>query len=135
MIEIDKKEIENKLWPEDIDLFANMEGNYISNNEKLFFETLYVKMQTECAPCREALLIESENEDHIFFLRDGYDEFILGSSKDGIASPVLHTMKLKDVLDANLKSLGLVDSDITLQQWLRNRDYQGLVYNRNNAYL
>ena len=112
-----------------------MEGNYISNNEKLFFETLYVKMQTECAPCREALLIEPDNEDNLFFLREGYDEFILGTSKDGIASPVLHTMKLKDVLDANLKKLGLIESDITLHQWLRNRDYQGIMYNRNNAYL
>ncbi len=30
--------IKNDLWPEDIKLLANMEGNYVSDNEKAFFE-------------------------------------------------------------------------------------------------
>lgn len=128
-------EIENQLWPEDLQLFVKMKDNYTTENEKTFFENLFIKMQTECAPCREALLIESENEDHIYFLRDGYDEFILGSSDYKKNTFVLHAMKLKDVLDANLKVLGLIESDMTLFQWLRNRDYKGIVYNRNNAYL
>ena len=34
----------NKLWPEDIHLFDEMDGNYISEEERLFFEKIKLKM-------------------------------------------------------------------------------------------
>lgn len=133
MVELKKIEIEWQLCSEDIHLFQEMDGHYTSENEKIFFETLFVKMQTECAPCRETLINEFENDDNLFFLRDGYDEFIIG--KDGMESMMLHTMCLSEAMNANLMKLGFVDDDLNLFQWLRRRDYEGLSYNRNNAYM
>lgn len=40
-------------------------------------------------------------------------------------------MTLKETLDANLKEIGVLDRDITLLQWLRERDYKGVEYDHN----
>ena len=42
-------------------------------------------------------------------------------------------MKLSEALNANLKQLGYLDRDITLLDWLRERDYKGIRYNHNYA--
>ncbi len=131
MIDFTNLKIENQLWPEDEKLFEAMENSYTSERERVFFETMHVKMLTECAPCGEELLWDSENEDKIYFTRDGYDEFIVGSRKNGLKYE--HFMNLSETLSANLKSL--TDRNITMLQWLRKRDYKDIVYNHNNAYL
>ena len=65
MKHIDKEIIENTLWPEDETLFEKIGNNYISENERIFFETIYKKMQTELAPCSELLLSEAANPEQI----------------------------------------------------------------------
>ena len=40
-------------------------------------------------------------------------------------------MCLSDALSLNLKDLGFIDRDLTLYQWLRERDYDVVNYERN----
>ncbi len=40
-------------------------------------------------------------------------------------------MCLHDALNINLKAAGLLDRDITLFQWLRERDYAGVEHDHN----
>ena len=40
-------------------------------------------------------------------------------------------MNLYEALNANLKEIGVLDRNITLFQWLRERDYKGVEYNHN----
>ena len=136
MIDLTKIDIENELWPEDAKLFEQMEGNYQSENEKTFFENIHVKMLSELAPCRELLLSENDNNDQIYFLRDQYEEFIVGTTKKPSPNESsIHTMTLIEALEANLKELGFLDRDISFWQWLRERDYENMKYDHNYAYM
>ena len=81
MIDLAKIEIENELWEEDAKLFEQMEGHYVSENEMLFFENIWVKMLSEYAPCGDLLLSSSTNEEEIYIDRVEYSEFVVGTGK------------------------------------------------------
>lgn len=127
--------ITNKLWTEDSNLFSKMEGHYVSENEKTFFEKIRYKMEHELAPSNELIMSEIDNDDKIYIVRVDYDEFIVGHGTVGHYDEEFHGMNLSEVLDANLKELGYIDNDITLWEWLRERDYKGVRYNNNYAYM
>lgn len=126
--------IENTLWPTDVELFDKLEGNYVSENERTFFQTLKRKMQSELAPCRDLIISELDNDDHLYLVRDQYDEFIVGTAcKDNTRET--HVMSLSEALATKLNDIGLTNSNITLFEWLRANNYHGAMYNHNNAYL
>ena len=125
----------NKLWPEDYELFAKMEGHYTSDNEKTFFEKLKYKMEKEFAPSNDLIMFEEDNDDHIYIVRCYYDEFIVGHGTKDHYDEEFHVMNLSEALSANLMELGFIDRNITVLQWLRERDYKGIRYNHNYAFL
>lgn len=129
------KNPDNKLWPEDEKLFATMEGHYISVNEKTFFEKMKRKMEYEIAPSNDLLMFEEDNVDHIYIVRCIYDEFIIGHGTVGNYDEEYHVQNLSEALSANLKEIGFLDRDITVFEWLRARDYNGVRYNHNYAFL
>lgn len=135
MKHIDKSIIENKLWEEDIQLFKEMDNNYISENEKVFFETLREKMLTELAPCKELLISEHNNAAQVYLIRDQYDEFILGQGIGENRKSEVHKMKLYDILHVNMKDNGFLSDNISFWEWLRSIDYDGVMYDHNYAYL
>lgn len=77
----------------------------------------------------DLLLHEDNNEDRIYIVRCWFDEYVIGgeSYKHGEE----HYMNLSEALNANLKEIGVLDRDITLFQWLRERDYEGVEYDHN----
>lgn len=127
------KRIGNRLRSEDIELFAKMEGNYQSENEKTFFEKMRYKMECEIAPSNDLIMFEEDNPDQIYILRCVYDEFIVGHGTDGNYDEEFHVMTLSEALRANLMVLGFLTRDVTLFDWLRERDYKGIRYNHNYA--
>lgn len=126
---------ENILDPEDERLFILMKEKYISSEEKEFFERMHVKMLSELAASGELIVSEKQNPDGIYFLREQYDEFIVGQGHWGEEPEELHTMNLSDALNANLKEYGFMDTSMTLLEWLRNRNYQGVMYDHNYNYM
>lgn len=44
-------------------------------------------------------------------------------------------MNLSVALNSNLKQLGMCEKDVTLFEWLRANDYEGIRYDRNIDYL
>lgn len=116
------------MWDEDIALFRRMKGNYQSEHEREFFETLKYREENVLSVCFDWLILEPENEDRLYLIRCEYSEYLLG--KEGNFEEQ-HYMNLAETLSANLKDLGLLDRDITLFQWLRERDYKGIRYDRN----
>lgn len=135
MRHIDKALIENELWKEDVQLFKEIEDKYVSSNEQVFFETLYIKMLTELAPCKELLISEMKNADMVYLLRDQYDEFILGQGIGAERKKEIHAAKLSDVLSVNMQKAGFLDEDISFWEWLRRIDYDGVMCDCNYAYL
>lgn len=126
---------ENKLWKEDEELFTSMEGKYQSSNEKVFFEKMRHKMEYEIAPSNDLIMFEEDNDDHIYIVRCVYEEIIVGHGFKGNYDEEYHVMTLYEALNANLMQLGFLDRDITLLEWLRERNYEKIRYNHNYAFL
>lgn len=118
------------LWPEDIELFARMKGNYQSENEENFFRNLEYKQKYEVTACNDLLVWEKENDDLIYLVREEYGEYLVGHGYNEEDWEEEHVMKLSEALDVKLKPLGF-NRDITLWQWLKETDYKYVKYNRN----
>ena len=126
-----KKAIENpNLKAADIELFDKMRGNYISENEKKFFEELEYKEEMEVSYSYDWLLFENENEDNILFFRQTFSEYAIDREVNDRRICERHFSSLSEVLNINLKQYGYLDRDITFWQWLRERDYAGIRYDR-----
>lgn len=124
--------VENELWPQDVDLLNNMKINAISEEERTFFEIMEHKMSSEYAPCGD-IVYKDKIPNGIILWREQYNEFGISSCSEAINKQVeeCHVMSLAEVLPINLKSIGLMDRDITLLQWLREQNYQYVIYNGN----
>ena len=79
------------------------------------------------------IMFEEDNDDHIYIVRCYYEEFIIGHGLKGKYDEEFHVMTLSEALNANLMQLGFLSRDITLLDWLRERDYEGIRYNHNYA--
>ena len=121
--------IKNELWPEDKALFDSMIGHYQSDNEREFFEKQRYKQENVITISNDLLLHEDNNEDKIYIVRCWFDEYVIGG--EGYKHGEEHYMNLSEALNANLKEIGVLNRDITLFQWLRERDYKGVEYNHN----
>ena len=118
----------NELTKTDLALFERMKGHYQSENEREFFEKLRKKEEEEFTFTNDLILHEFNNEDQLFIVRCYYEEYIVGSA---IRREEEHTMDLSEALAINLKDAGLLERDITLFDWLRERDYAGVEYDHN----
>lgn len=107
-------------------MFSRMKGHYVSDNEKKFFEVQENKEKHIMTVSNDLVMSEHSNEDHLYIVRCWFDEYIVGSD-----TGEEHFMNLSEALNADLKELGILDKDVTLFQWLRLRDYQGIEYEYN----
>ena len=116
----------NQLSPEDVQLFASMKGHYQSDEERIFFETMKYKEEYELATMNELLLIEDDNEDRLYFIRIYADEYEIG-----LGAKKEHFQSLADALQMKLSEIGMPDNDCTFGQWLRQKNYTCIRYDRN----
>lgn len=117
-----------RLVKEDAELFEFMKSHYQSENEKEFFERLRYKQEYVLTVSHDLILSELNNEDKLYIVRCEFEEYIVGQED---VTEEQHVMCLYDALNLNLKAAGLLDRDITLFQWLRERDYAGVEYDHN----
>lgn len=119
------------LWDKDLRLFESMKGHYQSANEENFFKTIRYKQEYECTALNDLLVSEYENTDEIYVVRMYNEEYVVGHGIDTNGANEEHAMCLSEALSLNLKTLGFVEKDITLWEWLRNCDYHVVNYDRN----
>lgn len=119
---------------EDQYLFDTMSAQYVSGNEKVFFETLCNLEQWDYSVAHDFLLLGSDNDEHIFLIRVNYNEYLFGFDDLQGNHIYEHVMNLSRALNSNLKQLGILNRDVTLLGWLRERDYKGVSYERNQDY-
>lgn len=118
----------------DIELFDSMKNRYISDEEELFFKTLHYKEENEIAPSAELLISENSNADTVYFVRYNVCEYKIGSRNELTAEKENYFQTLADALSANLNEIGALKENITMLEWLRRNNYQGINYNRNFGY-
>lgn len=114
------------LLEEDLTLFEEMKGKYVSENERIFFETLEQKECYDFSSMFDMLMLEPDNEIELYFIRCYWNEYEIG-----IGQNKEHFDSLKEALSMDLHTIG-VPEHITLLEWLRKRDYTGVHYDRDN---
>ncbi len=121
-----------KLWDVDYELFASMRDNSLTPNEANFFKNMQFKEEYEATVLNDLLVSEYENPDEIYLVRVEYDEYLVGHGVGTDGSEEVHVMNLAEALAVNFKKEGFLDRDITLWQWLREKDYEVVNYGRNH---
>lgn len=121
-----------ELWPDDARLFEQMKGQYQSDEERIFFETLRYKEQEEPAYSNEDLLLEEENEDFVYIYRCSEHEYEFGCGEPEHQTR-FYVDTLYDMLNTSLADIGVTSMQGTLLDWLRARNYKGIRYDRNLA--
>lgn len=135
------------LCQEDVNLFEKMKSCYISEEERSFFEKMKLKIEYECAPSGDTLMRGVDNDDELYISRLDPDEFVMGKYTGEVEHVPAHgiweehdfhhyveyhAMNLAEALAHNLKDI--IGRDVTLLDWLRERNYRGIEYNGNVAY-
>ena len=125
------KEKVNQLSQEDVQLFSSMNGHYRSENERVFFETMKEKEETDNAfeDGWDVLLREEDNEENVFFYRESYDWYML-ERVDENHNYVEEFCGLANVLAAPASKWDLGEG--TILDWLRRRDYAGIRYDNHD---
>lgn len=115
------------LLEDDLTLFEEMRGNYVSENERVFFETIEQKEINDFSSMYDMLMLEPDNEIGFFLQREYWNEYELGIGKRSCE----HCDSLREALTIDMFSLGHTEH-ISVLQWLRQRDYAGIHYDRDN---
>lgn len=123
--------IKHNLWDADTRLFASMREQSLSPNESNFFKNMQFKEEFEITALNDLLVSEYENDDEIYVVRMNYDEYVVGHGIGTDGEEEVHVMNLAEALNVNLGEKGFLDRDITLWQWLREKDYTVVNYGRN----
>lgn len=119
------KRSKHELCEKDKVLFAQMEGHYLSENERIFFENLKHKEEYIIASGWDVLLSPKVNEEQILFYRDSYDWYMI-ERQDKDLYYIEEFYGLADALSASASKWVLGAG--TFLDWLRQRDYAGVRY-------
>ncbi|MDY6379370.1 MAG: hypothetical protein SPK90_01050 [Bacteroidales bacterium] len=119
------KREKHELCEADKTLFAQMEGCYLSENERIFFENLKHKEEFVISSGWDVLLSPNANNEQILFYRDSYDWYMI-ERKDKDHYYIEEFYGLANVLVAPASKWDLGDG--TILDWLRRRDYTGVRY-------
>ena len=120
-----------KLIAEDANFFKDMEGKYVSNEEKEFFERMKFKIEREPAPANDLIMSNLNNEDGIYIVRCSDYEFRVGCHVEEGYKEEFYAMDFHDALHVNLRECSFIDENLSLLEWLRKRNYNGIEYNHN----
>lgn len=118
----------NNLRKADEALFSSMEGYYTTPEEENFFRNMQYKEEYEPALSNDLIVSEKDNDDQIYLVRVEYEEYLVGRGTD--EENEVHLMSLSEALSQDLHELGL-GRHLTLLQWLRLRNYKGVMYDHN----
>lgn len=119
------KRSKHELCEVDKTLFAQMEGHYQSENERLFFENLKYKEEFVVASGWDVLLSPQANKEQILFYRDSYDWYMI-ERKDKNHYYIEEFYGLANALAAPASKWDVGED--TILDWLRQRDYAGIRY-------
>lgn len=109
-------------------MFREMEGKYVSENERKFFETMLWKIQTEYASHTETIIDDNENPDGIYLYREIYDDFRIGRWIEGLPDTPVMTNGLFGLLSLDMERYHILGEYKTLWEWLRGNDYRYVHY-------
>lgn len=119
------------MTPIDSQFFESLGDVFTSSAEKDFFERMKYKIENEPAVANDLIMSEHDNEDGIYIVRCYDYEFIIGCHVGDLYKEEQYAMNFSSALATNLKDCGFVKDNLTLLDWLRKRDFEGVQYDHN----
>ncbi len=117
----------DELPEEDIALFNRVLSSDITGKEREFFEKMHEKETGEFAGEADMIVSEYDNADEIYLIRYYFTEYQIGQGiEDRRASVAIYHDNLSETLDADL--FPLLGKHITLLNWLREQDFDKVMY-------
>lgn len=104
--------------------------NPISDNEKRFYTEILKKETKELALSGDLMMSEYDNDLGIYILREYYDEYRVGTANVSREYPEMHLFGIGELLSLKLNQIGL-SQEVSILEWLRMIDYNGINYRAN----
>lgn len=128
---MDNNKKKTMMTPIDSKFFENLGDAFASTAEKDFFEKMKYKIEYEPAMANDLIMSEHDNEDGIYIVRCYDYEFIIGCHVGDLFKEEQYAMNFSSALATNLKDCGFIEDNLTLLEWLRKRDFEGVQYDHN----
>lgn len=116
----------------DIALFTKMAREYTSDEEKIFFEKLYIDESSTPTICGQLYVHEDDNPEGIFFIRRNSHEYELDKATipQGVEAGGYFDL-LSEALSVFLDEINIHDDHVTFLEWLRSKKYECVRYDNN----
>ncbi len=119
-----------ELAAEDVALFKRALPKAITSKEREFLEKMHDKETGEFAAEADRLMSEHDNTDELYIIRYYFTDYRIGRGLVGRrCSECIYLDSLAKALAADLHPL--LGRHVTLLDWLRERDFQGINYQGN----
>ena len=119
------------MTPIDSQFFESLGDAFASTAEKYFFEKMKYKIEYEPAMANDLIMSEHDNEDGIYIVRCYDYEFIIGCHVGELFKEEQYAMNFSSAIATNLKDCGFIEDNLTLLEWLRKRNFEGVQYDHN----
>lgn len=113
---------------EDKELYNKMRDQFVSEDEKEFFEQMLAKEIYDFPVSTfDVIMHEGDNEDGIYIEKHYHSEYKVAQVKDGKAKQIsLYPESLSELLELDL--FELLGNHLTVLDWLRKRNYSNVKY-------
>ena len=119
--------VDNKLPDDDQRLLNTLDTFCISEKEREFIEQMLEIEQHWETEVGASIILEDENDDHLYIMHYNGTEYEIGNEDQ---SGVYCAFSLSELLGLYLDEHGILDRHITVQEWLRQRNYENVTYDR-----
>lgn len=119
--------VDNKLPDDDQRLLNTLDTFCISEKEREFIEQMLEIEQHWETEVGASIILEDENDDHLYIMHYNGTEYEIGNEDQ---SGVYGAFSLSELLGLYLDEHGILDRHITVQEWLRQRNYENVTYDR-----
>lgn len=121
---------DTNLLPWEEEYFATRIKEAITDNERIFFETLRHRHNHHWYIVDDRLVEETSNKERIYLWRLLGNEYEIDHQReDGTWDTEYHVMDIKEVMEINLKDVGYIKENLTVLDWLRKNDFSFVNYN------
>ena len=108
-------------------LLAGLDTSCVSSEEREFISQMLEIEQHWVTEVGAPIILEDENEEHLYIIHYNSTEYEIG---DKDQTHVYGAFSLSELLGLYLDEQGLLDRHITVKEWLRQRNYANVTYDR-----
>lgn len=116
-----------KLPADDQRLLESLDTFCVSEKEREFISQMLEIEQHWVTEVGAPIILEDENEEHLYIIHNNSTEYEIGNEEQ---TSIYGAFSLSELLGLYLDEQGIHDKHITVLEWLRQRNYENVTYDR-----